>query len=66
MDIVKTIADAELIVGAERVIQLGQEVTIVNRTGKEARGNPSSLIAGCRKPGVDRVDVRGRDDDESA
>ena len=66
MDVIKAITDAELVVRPELVIQLGQEVTVVKRAWIEARRNPRPLVAGCGKPGVDRVHIRGRDGDESA
>src|SRR5205085_10817568 len=66
MDVVKTIADAELIVAAELMIHLGQEVAIVNRVWITARRDLRSFVAGHSKPGVDGVNVRGSDSDESA
>src|SRR5437867_2137479 len=66
MDVIKTVAEAELILRAELMIHFRQEVAVVNRVGIKTRCNRRPLVAGRGKPRVDSVHVYGRDGDEAA
>ena len=45
VNVIETVTDAELIFVAELVIDLGQEVTAVNRVGIETGGNLRTRVA---------------------
>ena len=66
MDIVETVAGAELVALTELVVYFGEEVCVVNGVGIKAGGDWRAFVAGVAQAGVDGRDVGFCDGDEAA